>query len=311
MGSRTCPEPRSSSSRRCDEVSGPRCPVSMIAGIRSACAIALDLQYMFEHLDIGENHNAAVFSLVLSADERVDPEAGRCGLWPRVMLEYPGTLLHGLRRTGADNVLAALRTITVDGRHLGAVSGWDVRWDISWRRRRRCRTSCASTGQRCGCTAATSTSTSPLSTSSRRPASSPDVPDRPTDIERRTAHGPKAREGKLKAREGNLARTQRHGEARPRHDRPARLRDLSDRAHRRHGLRLAQGRTRAHAAASPTPHPSPVVAAAPRRELPCFSAARRPRGRTTCPARALPLVTRQHQERQLSARRWSGASSAR
>jgi hypothetical protein len=86
------------------------------------------------------------------------------------------------------------------------------------------------TGQRRGSTAATRTSTSPLSTSSRRPASSPDVPDRPTDIERRTAHALKAseaklkvREAKLKVREANLARTQRHGEARPRRDRPARL----------------------------------------------------------------------------------------
>jgi hypothetical protein len=79
-----------------------------------------------------------------------------------------------------------------------------------------------SSGQRRGCTAATSTSTSPLSTSSRRPTSSPDVPDRPTDIERRTAHALKAREANDKAREAKLARTQRNGEARPRHDRPAR-----------------------------------------------------------------------------------------
>jgi len=72
------------------------------------------------------------------------------------------------------------------------------------------------TEQRRGCVATTSTANAPSSTSSRRPASSPDVSDGPTNIERRTAHA-------LKAREANLTRTPRPGEARPRRDRPARL----------------------------------------------------------------------------------------
>ena len=40
---------------------------------------------------------------------------------PRVMLEYSGTLLHGLRRIDANDVLDALRAITVNGRNRGAV----------------------------------------------------------------------------------------------------------------------------------------------------------------------------------------------
>ena len=38
------------------------------------------------------------------------------GAQPRVMLEYSGTLLHGLCEMGAHDVLDALRTITLDPR---------------------------------------------------------------------------------------------------------------------------------------------------------------------------------------------------
>jgi hypothetical protein len=62
------------------------------------------------------------------------------GLRPRVMLEYSGTLLHELRRTGADDVLDALRAITVDGRYRGAVAGLYVGTGRGARRRLPCRT---------------------------------------------------------------------------------------------------------------------------------------------------------------------------
>ena len=112
------------------------------AGSRSACAIALhlrrplisaggqdlrtaplvgNLQYMSEHPDIGENHNAAVFRWCYRRIGELIPELVDASLRPRVMLECSGTLLHGLRRIGADDVLDVLRAITVDGRYLGAV----------------------------------------------------------------------------------------------------------------------------------------------------------------------------------------------
>jgi hypothetical protein len=108
-------------------------------GIRSACAIALhmhrplipaggedlrtapligNLQYMFEHPDIEENYNAAVFRWCHRRMGELIPELADAGLRPKVMLEYSGTLLHGLRRMGADD---ALRAITVHGRYLGAM----------------------------------------------------------------------------------------------------------------------------------------------------------------------------------------------
>lgn len=120
------------------------------AAIRSACAIAPymhrplipaggqdlrtaplvdNLQYMFEHPDIGENHNAAVFRWCYRRIGELIPELVDAGLRPRVMLECSGTLLHGLRRIGADDVLDVLRAITVDGRYLGAVEWLGRPWD--------------------------------------------------------------------------------------------------------------------------------------------------------------------------------------
>jgi hypothetical protein len=120
------------------------------AGMRSACATALhihrplipaggedprtapligNLQHIFEHPDIGENHNAAVFCWCYWRIGELIPELVDAGLRPRVMLEYSGTLLHGLRRMGADDVLDALRAITVDGRYLGAVEWLGRPWE--------------------------------------------------------------------------------------------------------------------------------------------------------------------------------------
>ena len=50
------------------------------------------------------------------------------GAQPRVMLEYSGTLLHGLREMGAHDVLDALRTITCEPRYRGAVEWLGCPW---------------------------------------------------------------------------------------------------------------------------------------------------------------------------------------
>ncbi len=83
------------------------------AGIDSACAIALhmhqplipaggddlrsarlisNLQYMQEHPDIGDNHNASVFRWCYKRMGEFIPQLIGEGLQPRVMLEYSGTL---------------------------------------------------------------------------------------------------------------------------------------------------------------------------------------------------------------------------
>ena len=103
--------------------------------IRSACAIALhmhqplipaggddlhtaaiigNLQYMDEHRDIGDNHNAPVFAQCYKRMGEIIPRLVGEGLSPRVMLEYSGTLFHGLRVQGRHDVIDSLKTITCD-----------------------------------------------------------------------------------------------------------------------------------------------------------------------------------------------------
>jgi hypothetical protein len=101
--------------------------------IRSACAIALhmhqpltptggddlrtaaligNLQFMLEHPGIGDNHNASAFRHCYARMGEFIPALLAEGREPRVMLEYSGTLLHGLRTMGAHEVIDSLQRIT-------------------------------------------------------------------------------------------------------------------------------------------------------------------------------------------------------
>ena len=79
--------------------------------LRTAAVIG-NLQYMFEHQDIGDNHNAGVFHWCYKRMGEFIPQLVNEGREPRIMLEYSGTLLHGLRRMGLNDVFDSLRTIT-------------------------------------------------------------------------------------------------------------------------------------------------------------------------------------------------------
>ncbi|MFP4061684.1 MAG: glycosyl hydrolase family 57, partial [Halochromatium sp.] len=103
--------------------------------IRAACAIALhqhqplipaggddlqtatiisNLKYMMDHQDIGDNYNAPAFVWCYKRIGEFIPQLIHEGKSPRVMLEYSGTLLHGLRQMGEDHVLDALKGITMN-----------------------------------------------------------------------------------------------------------------------------------------------------------------------------------------------------
>jgi hypothetical protein len=117
--------------------------------IRAACAIALhmhqplipagggdlktaaiigNLQYMMEHQDIGDNHNAPVFAWCYKRMGELIPQLIHEGKSPRVMLEYSGTLLYGLRQMGRDDVLDALKGITCNPDYLWAVEWLGMPW---------------------------------------------------------------------------------------------------------------------------------------------------------------------------------------
>jgi hypothetical protein len=117
--------------------------------IKSACAIALhmhqplipaggddlrtaalvsNLDYMWKNQQIGDNHNAPVFAWCYKRMGDFIPELIHEGKEPRVMLEYSGTLLHGLRKMGQNEVLAALGRITTEPQYRRAVEWLGAPW---------------------------------------------------------------------------------------------------------------------------------------------------------------------------------------
>jgi hypothetical protein len=90
--------------------------------LRTAATIS-NLQWMLEHPDLGDNHNAPVFQWCYQRMGELIPQLLAEGGQPRIMLDYSGTLLHGLRRAGLDDVLDALRPLACDP---------DVRHTVEW-----------------------------------------------------------------------------------------------------------------------------------------------------------------------------------
>jgi hypothetical protein len=87
-----------------------------------------NLQWMLEHPDIGDNHNASVFLWCYKRMGEFIPQLLDQGLQPRVMLDYSGTLLYGLRQMGAQDVIDALARITTDYRYRQAVEWLGSPW---------------------------------------------------------------------------------------------------------------------------------------------------------------------------------------
>jgi hypothetical protein len=81
--------------------------------LRSA-GIVGNLQWMMERPDLGDNHNAPTFLWCYRRMAEFLPQLLGEGHQPRVMLDYSGTLLHGLRQMGAHDVIDGLRHITCE-----------------------------------------------------------------------------------------------------------------------------------------------------------------------------------------------------
>lgn len=117
--------------------------------IRSACAVALhmhqplipaggadlrsariigNLQHMMEHPGVGDNHNAPVFLRCYQRMGEIVPQLLAEGKEPRVMLEYSGTLLYGLRQMGCGEVLDSLRPLACRAEYRHAVEWLGAPW---------------------------------------------------------------------------------------------------------------------------------------------------------------------------------------
>ena len=66
----------------------------------STAEIISNLKHMMDNPGIGDNHNASVFHWCYKRMGEFIPQLVDEGKQPRVMLDYSGTLLHGLRQMG-------------------------------------------------------------------------------------------------------------------------------------------------------------------------------------------------------------------
>ncbi len=76
--------------------------------------IISNLDYMVQHPDVGDNHNASVFAECYARIGSIVPELIDAGHNPRVMLDYSGELFYGLQKMGRGDVLERLRGVTCD-----------------------------------------------------------------------------------------------------------------------------------------------------------------------------------------------------
>jgi hypothetical protein len=81
--------------------------------LRTAALIS-NLKHMFDNQGTGDNHNAPVFAWCYKRMGEFIPQLFSEGKQPRVMLEYSGSLLHGLWNMGLHDVIDSLRRITCD-----------------------------------------------------------------------------------------------------------------------------------------------------------------------------------------------------
>ena len=95
--------------------------------LRTAEAIS-NLQYMAEHLAVGDNHNSPVFRWCYKRLGEFVPALVKEGKRPRVMLDYSGCLLWGLQKMEANDVLDSLRAITCDPKYHSHVEWLGTAW---------------------------------------------------------------------------------------------------------------------------------------------------------------------------------------
>jgi hypothetical protein len=91
-------------------------------------ALISNLQYMFEHPQEGDNHNAGPFAYCYSRMGDFIPELVHQGCNPRVMLDYSGNLLWGLRQMGRGDILDNLKRITCNPTYQPYVEWLGTMW---------------------------------------------------------------------------------------------------------------------------------------------------------------------------------------
>ena len=103
-------------------------PLIPAGGDLHSAPVISNLAWMMDHQDIGGNHNAPVFVRCYQRMGDFIRQLPGEGRQPRVMLDYSGTLLHGMRQMGLDDVFDALGYLTRDPRARQAVEWLGCTW---------------------------------------------------------------------------------------------------------------------------------------------------------------------------------------
>ena len=97
-------------------------PVTRAAGVVS------NLRHMLDHPEMPDAHNAAAFLRCYRRMGEFIPQLLAEGKSPRVMLDYSGCLLHGLRQMGAGDVIDALKPLAQDPAYRKCVEWLGTAW---------------------------------------------------------------------------------------------------------------------------------------------------------------------------------------
>jgi hypothetical protein len=87
-----------------------------------------NLQFMQESPYEEDRHNAEIFRWCYKRMGEFIPRLVDEGKNPRIMIDYSGTLFHGLRQMSAHDVIGALMTITCDSRYRRCVEWLGTTW---------------------------------------------------------------------------------------------------------------------------------------------------------------------------------------
>ena len=91
-------------------------------------SLICNLQHMMENPHDGDNHNATVFAWCYSRMGDFIPELVEAGCSPRIMLDYSGNLLWGLKQMGRDDIINNLKKITTDTTYQPYVEWLGTMW---------------------------------------------------------------------------------------------------------------------------------------------------------------------------------------
>lgn len=97
-------------------------------GDLSTASVISNLQYMMENQHIGDNHNAPVFHWCYKRIGEFVPQLVHDGKNPRVMLDYSGNLLLGVRAMGLDDVIDSLKNVTCNPDYNRCVEWLGTAW---------------------------------------------------------------------------------------------------------------------------------------------------------------------------------------